>query len=69
MAKCIDCNKVQQTGHRLSINRKKVSRRANRVFKPNVKKVHVVEGGTHKTVTLCVACLRTRKHKRAAAVS
>ena len=64
MAKCLVCEKVMQTGHRISINRSQVSRRANRVYKPNVKKVHVIEGGVSKTVYLCTACLRNKKHNK-----
>ena len=39
MAKCAICEKGQITGHRISIERSQVSRRANRKWKPNVKKV------------------------------
>jgi len=66
MAKCEVCSKAMQTGHRLSINRSQVSRRANRVWKPNVKSVHIVENGTHKTVRMCTSCLRNRKYSRQA---
>jgi len=66
MAKCEICEKTMQTGHRLSINRSQVSRRANRVWKPNVKTVHVVENGVHKTMHLCTGCMRDRKHTRQA---
>ncbi|MEI3506095.1 MAG: L28 family ribosomal protein [Anaerotignum faecicola] len=43
MAKCAICEKGQITGHRISIERSQVSRRANRKWKPNVKKVKIVE--------------------------
>ena len=65
MAKCEVCKKVMQTGHRISINRSQVSRRANRVWKPNVKTVHIVENGTSKTVHMCTKCIRNRKYSRA----
>ena len=41
MAKCAICEKGQITGHRISIERSQVSRRANRKWKPNVKKVKI----------------------------
>ena len=49
MAKCAICEKGQITGHRISIERSQVSRRANRKWKPNVKKVKIVEdNGSHR---------------------
>lgn len=65
MAKCSVCDKSIQTGHRISITRSHVSRRANRVWKPNIKKVHITENGTNKTVKMCTACLRSRKITKA----
>ena len=64
MAKCEICTKTMQTGHRISINRSQVSRRANRVWKANVQKVHINENGTGKTVKMCTSCMRDRKHTR-----
>lgn len=43
MAKCEICEKSVRTGHRISINRSQVSRRANRTWKPNVKKTKIIE--------------------------
>jgi len=63
MAKCEVCNKGIQTGHRISITRSHVSRRANRFWRPNIKKVKVMENGTSKTVKMCTKCLRNRKTK------
>ena len=51
MAKCAICEKGQITGHRISIERSQVSRRANRKWKPNVKKVKIVD-----------VCVPTRLH-------
>ena len=63
MAKCEVCEKSMRTGHRISINRSHVSRRANRTWKPNVKKVHLVDkNGTHKTVKMCTGCIRSMKN-------
>ena len=67
MAKCQVCDKHNRTGHRISITRSQVSRRYNRTWKPNIKKIRVVlENGTVKTVAMCTSCLRTGKIKRAA---
>ncbi len=65
MAKCEICNKKVTTGHRISINRSQVSRRANRTWKPNVKKVKIIENGTVKSINICTRCLRSNKVTRA----
>lgn len=65
MAKCEICDKSVRTGHRISINRSQVSRRANRVWKPNVKKVKINDNGTIKSINLCMKCLRSNKVTRA----
>ena len=65
MAKCEICEKGQIKGHRISINRSQVSRRANRKWKPNVKKVKIVENGTVKSIYICTRCLRANKVTRA----
>jgi len=65
MAKCQLCDKSVRTGHRISITRSQVSRRANRTWKPNVKKIRVNDNGTHKTVSICTRCLRSGKVTRA----
>ena len=54
MAKCAICEKGQITGHRISIERSQVSRRANRKWKPNVKSIYV-----------CTRCMRSNKITRA----
>ena len=61
MAKCEICEKGQMKGHRISINRSQVSRRANRKWKPNVKKVKIVDNGTVKSIYICTRCLRSNK--------
>ncbi|MBQ7266659.1 MAG: 50S ribosomal protein L28 [Firmicutes bacterium] len=68
MAKCAICDKTRQRGHRISINRSQVSRRANKVWKSNIKKVKVVEDGTVKSIHVCTRCLRAGKVVRAASV-
>ncbi len=66
MARCEICDKGIRTGHRISITRSQVSRRANKTWKPNIKKVKIVEeNGTHRTVKICTRCLRANKVKRA----
>lgn len=65
MAKCDICKKGMLTGHRISINRSQVSRRANRNWKPNVKSVKVIDNGTVKTLNVCTRCLRSKKVIRA----
>lgn len=65
MAKCDICEKGMLTGHRISINRSQVSRRANRNWKPNVKSVKVNDNGTVKTLNVCTRCLRSKKVTRA----
>ncbi|WP_312047794.1 large ribosomal subunit protein bL28 [Anaerotignum sp.] len=66
MAKCEICEKSQMKGHRISINRSQVSRRANRKWKPNVKKVKIVENnGNVKSIYVCTKCMRANKVTRA----
>ena len=65
MAKCKICDKSVRTGHRISITRSQVSRRANRTWKPNIKKIRVIENGTPKRINICTACLRSNKVTRA----
>lgn len=65
MAKCQICDKSIRTGHRISINRSQVSRRANKTWKPNVKKIKIIENGTVKSINICTRCLRSNKVTRA----
>ena len=65
MAKCEICDKNMLTGHRISIERSQVSRRANRRWKPNLKKVKIIENGTVKSIYVCTRCLRSNKVTRA----
>ena len=65
MAKCQICEKSIQTGHRISITRSQVSRRAKKMWKPNIKKIRVIENGTPKRIKICTACLRSNKVQRA----
>jgi len=65
MARCEICDKGILTGSKISITRSHVSRRAKRTWKPNVKKVRVLENGGVKTVNMCMKCLRSQKFTRA----
>ncbi|MDR2926826.1 MAG: 50S ribosomal protein L28 [Cytophagaceae bacterium] len=65
MAKCDICEKSVRTGHRISITRSQVSRRANRTWKPNVKKIKIIDNGTVKSIHICTRCLRSNKVQRA----
>ena len=66
MAKCEVCDKGIQTGHRISITRSQVSRRANRMWRPNVKKVQIQEpSGNVRKAKVCTRCLRSNKVTRA----
>jgi len=66
MAKCEVCDKGIQTGHRISITRSQVSRRANRMWRPNVKKIQIVEqNGNVRKAKVCTRCLRSKKVTRA----
>ena len=65
MAKCDVCEKSMRTGHRISITRSQVSRRANRTWKPNVKKIKIIENGTVKSIHICTRCMRSDKVTRA----
>ncbi|MDR1150238.1 MAG: 50S ribosomal protein L28 [Clostridiales bacterium] len=65
MARCEICNKSNLKGHKISITRSQVSRRAKKVFKSNIKKIRVVINGTAKKISVCTSCMRTNKIKRA----
>lgn len=65
MAKCEVCDKSIQSGHRISITRSQVSRRANRMWKSNIKKVQIVEkNGAVRRAKVCTRCLRSQKVTR-----
>ena len=66
MARCEVCDKGIQTGHRISITRSQVSRRANRMWHSNIKRVQVVEkNGAVRRAKVCTRCLRAKKVTRA----
>ena len=61
MAKCDICSKEIAFGIKVSHSH----RRTNRTWKPNIRRVKVVDNGTHKTVNVCSRCLRSGKVTRA----
>jgi large subunit ribosomal protein L28 len=66
MAKCDVCGKAMLTGHRISITRSQVSRRANHRWHANVKRIKIIEAsGNVKRIHICTRCLRSDKVKRA----
>lgn len=60
MAKCDVCSKETVYGNNVSHS----VRRTNRTWKPNVKKVRIVENGTTKSINVCSRCLRSNKVTR-----
>ena len=61
MAKCEYCEKDVAFGIKVSHSH----RRANRTWKPNVKRVKAIVDGTPKHVYACTRCLRSGKVTRA----
>jgi large subunit ribosomal protein L28 len=61
MAKCSVCNKGVTFGNNVSHS----VRRTSRTWKPNVKRVKVIENGTHKHIYVCTSCMRSNKVNRA----
>ncbi|AUS96142.1 50S ribosomal protein L28 [Clostridium thermosuccinogenes] len=61
MAKCDVCSKSMSFGLKVSHS----NRKTNRAWKPNVKRVKVVDNGTVKTAYVCTRCLRSNKVTRA----
>ncbi len=61
MAKCAICDKGAAFGHHISYSRSQVSRRANRMWKANVKSKKVTINGETKRMYICAGCLRTLK--------
>lgn len=62
MAVCSVCGKGVSFGHNVSHS----NRKTNRVWKPNIRKMKVVENGTTKTINICSRCKRSvKKHANA----
>ena len=61
MAKCDFCGKGVSFGCNVSHS----NRKTNRTWKPNIRKVKAVVGGSNQTVRICSRCLRSGKVTRA----
>jgi large subunit ribosomal protein L28 len=61
MAKCTICSKDTKFGN----NRSHALNATGRTWKPNVRKVKVVDNGTAKSIHVCTRCLRSNKVTRA----
>jgi large subunit ribosomal protein L28 len=61
MAKCDVCSKDISFGLKVSHSNKKT----NRAWKPNVRRVKIVDNGTNKSINICTRCLRSNKVTRA----
>ena len=61
MAKCSICDKGAHFGIKVSHSH----RRANKMWKSNVKAVKAVVDGTPKKIYVCTSCLRSGKVERA----
>ncbi len=61
MAKCEICGKGVSFGIKVSHSH----RRANKMWKPNVRRVKAVVNGTPKKINVCTRCLRSGKVQRA----
>lgn len=55
MAKCESCGKSIQFGHSVSHSNKKT----NRIWRPNIQRVKVMENGRAIRKYLCTRCIRT----------
>ncbi len=65
MAVCAICQKKPISGNQVSIARSHVSRRAARIWKPNLRHVKANINGEVKKIYVCAKCLRNGKVKRA----
>ena len=55
MAQCEHCGKIAQVGNNVSHSKRHTKRR----FKPNVQRVHVLEGDKLVRKYLCAKCIKT----------
>lgn len=61
MAKyCEICGKGKISGHRITHSDKKIKR----IWKPNVRRIKVIENGTPKKKFVCTRCIRSGKVER-----
>ncbi len=57
MAKCEICGKSVQFGHNVSHS----NRKTNKIWRPNIKKIKIFEGGRTMRKYVCTRCIRTGK--------
>lgn len=60
MARCEICSKGKLFGSNVSHS----NRKSNRDWKPNIRKIKIVDKGTSKTINICAKCLRSNKVTR-----
>lgn len=65
MATCEICNKKLTTATQFTMRGSYVTKRTNRVQKPNIRKVRILENGNAKSINICAKCLRSDKVTRA----
>ena len=65
MAKCEICDKGRIFGRRISITRSQVSRRAKRNWKPNVRRIKIINNGSPRYAHVCTSCIKSNKVTRA----
>jgi large subunit ribosomal protein L28 len=58
---CVVCGKTQQSGHNVS----HAKNRTNRVFKPNLQGIRILDNGSTKKALVCTRCLRSGKVTKA----
>ncbi|MBP7582638.1 MAG: 50S ribosomal protein L28 [Spirochaetes bacterium] len=61
MAKCEICNKSVQFGNNVSHSNKKTSR----IWRPNIRRVQVMENGRKVRRYVCTRCIRSGKIQKA----
>jgi len=61
MAKCDVCGKGLVFGIKVSHSH----RRSNRTWKPNIRRIRVMQNGASKYVNVCTRCIRSNKVTRA----
>lgn len=61
MAKCYICEKEAAFGNQFSHSH----RISSKIWRPNIKKIKILDGATPKTVNVCTRCIRSGKVNRA----
>jgi len=61
MAKCEICGKAVQFGHSVSHS----NRKTQKIWKPNIQKIRVIENGRNIKKYVCTGCIRSSKVTKA----